>query len=218
MPLIDANEAHDAVVDLLSRRTPFPEPVRSGSDGSPLGAGPAEGGRPLAEIVAERRSVRRFADRPVAKAVLADVLDLAERQQRDQWPEESHGSPELTTLVAAHALAGVEPGLYLRDPVSRQLDRVASVDSVDTLRAAYAPAPVLALICGPVRSMPGASYGNLLVRAGALGQSIWLAGLTHDLCCSVYGGTSEAVGRLSGRARAHLFTVALGHPDRTEPR
>lgn len=222
MPLVPAHEPCDAVADLLRVRSPFPGASPSDRDVAAMsGTEPSRPAKPAAEILAGRRSVRSFADQPLHTDHLADVLRRAEQQQRAQWPVEAHGSPSMTMLVAARTLTGLEPGLYRRDPAAScltALDATVPVGLTDGLHAAYTTAPALVLICGPVRSMPGAVYGNLLVRAGALGYAIWLAALTTGLCCSVYGGTSESISRLSGRARAHLFTLAIGHPDGTEPR
>lgn len=213
MPLIDEAEPHEAATELSSARAAFPdtEPPRSRL-AVPV---PASMPRPLDEVLDSRRSVRQFAARRLSVDALFHVLATAYRQQDGQWPVGRHGCPHLDVLVAAYDIAEVEGGLYPYEPGTGRFGEPLHTDGMPDLGDAYAHAPALLLIRGPVRGTPGASYGNLLVRAGALGHAIWLAALTVDLACSVYGGTSEWVGRLTRRDPAHLFTVAVGYADTT---
>ncbi|MEU4266230.1 hypothetical protein ACYCCF_30860 [Streptomyces argenteolus] len=79
----------------------------------------------------------------------------------------------------------------------------------------YADAPALIFIGGPVVGTSGASYGELMTRAGALGYAAWLSALSHGLECSVFAlpnfRVTQAMRAQEDRTR-HLFTVAVGKP------
>lgn len=209
MPLIAETAPHDAVSEMLHSRTPFPEaegPVAAAT------ATPLQGPCPLlGSAIAARRSVYRFSSDELDPADLIRVLGAAEHQQAAQWPADRHGHPGLSFLVAAHTVTGLEPGLYPRDPVTGSLGRPTRPGLVEDLRDAYVSAPALVLICGPLRATPGAAYGSLLVRAGALGYAVWLAAVSVGLSCSVYGAASASLSRLTRHDPDHLFTVALGY-------
>ncbi|GLW13006.1 hypothetical protein Misp01_81340 [Microtetraspora sp. NBRC 13810] len=236
MPLIREDEFTRSVDDLVRTRSPLPPappgprlcaetgPAHPAAGGGlpdtpphPATGGrlpdspahPAAGGRlPLEEVLRGRRSVRAFTAEPLPLDTLTAVLGLAEHSYLSRH---APGGP-LTTLLALRRVGGLAPGLYHPSPSGAYAELPESPPSADWPRA-FADAPALIFIGGAVVAASGDSYGGLLVHAGALGHTIWLAARTYGLDCSVFGQPDSGVTRAMRRhdpGVRHLFTVALG--------
>ncbi|MEU7278186.1 SagB family peptide dehydrogenase [Streptomyces sp. NPDC045431] len=93
------------------------------------------GSRPLATVLAERRSIRRYAPEPVPLTALAALLQHAARvrgyipplaYQQTQRPSPSGGGRHsLEIHVLARDVQGLEPGAYHYDPFAHALDHLA---------------------------------------------------------------------------------------------
>ncbi|MFI6599167.1 hypothetical protein ACIBHX_23160 [Nonomuraea sp. NPDC050536] len=213
MPLMPDGELGETVTGLLRRPVALP----FGGDGAahdraapPLPANAVA----LEEVLAGRRSVREFDARRPALADLLGVLELAETSQRRQRPAGLGGAADLRTAVAAYGIDGLPAGLYVRDHASGELRRAGEAPWLEELRDSYAHAPTLVLICCPAGCFGADTYGQLLVRAGALGYAVWLAARTYGLDCSVYGKANRHLAGTfmqDGIAMRHLFTIAVGY-------
>ncbi|NBE92322.1 MULTISPECIES: nitroreductase family protein [unclassified Nonomuraea] len=195
MPLISTDELTEPIVAMLRHRTK-PEPV------------PASGRPPvptarLWEALGGRRSVREYSDREPYAETLTAIMELAESTQARQWA----GRTSATLFVVALGVAGLSRGLH-----DRNLRPVCGVEFVHELRVDYANAPAIILIGDSVGTT--ADYGDVLVRAGAIGYAIWLAARSYGLEACVYGATnlraSSVINKVAPGQR-HLFTVALGY-------
>jgi nitroreductase len=224
MPLIHEPDSLRALTDArllprtgTARAHPAPAPcVGSGQvDGAPT--------RPLETVLAGRRSVRRFADGPVALADLVFLIEAAYAADLSNFATEPGGEPCL--LVAAHALEGTQTGVYHYDRFSAsfsspEAEPLGDAQLVDQVRGAYCPAPVLLLICADVTSTDpddlAYAHRRALIRAGAFGDAAWIAARTLGMECSVYGSGCRDLTRLlrrkAGLPARHLFTVAVGRP------
>ncbi|ANH89717.1 hypothetical protein A8713_00035 [Streptomyces sp. SAT1] len=60
---------------------------------------------PLWQVLAARRSVRSFTDRPLTATALSELLATALSAERDRWPGRRPDDP--TVLVLAHRVAGL---------------------------------------------------------------------------------------------------------------
>ncbi|SOD61568.1 hypothetical protein SAMN06297387_103234 [Streptomyces zhaozhouensis] len=213
MPLIPEDETERLMPALVgpARRA---LPATGGRPPAPasVAAAPAAT-RPLDAVLRERRSVRAFAPRPLAAALLSEVFARARATQTRQWPVARHGDVGLRIVLAAPAVDGLAPGLHRWDHAHGFRPLHAGSGVTRSLCEAYTDAPAFALVCGAPGRTADAAYATLLTRAGALGHAILLSACTHGLLCSPWGGASHQVTgalRASGGAGRHLFTIALG--------
>ena len=203
MPLVPVDAPTRHVHDLGTVRTPGAGPAAPRTEHStrvPTG---------LHEVLGQRRSLRRLSGSPVASGVLLSVLDEATATHRTLWPGAEHGTADLRFLVAAYHVENLAPGLYAGR-------RAICAPWLDCLTQTYVPAPALILVCGNV-SAGTVGYAAALVEAGALGYAVWLCALRAGLVGSVFGGaTTEvtAAARMVDQRLRHLFTVAVGNPER----
>ncbi|WP_369192350.1 hypothetical protein [Streptomyces sp. R08] len=153
-----------------------------------------------------------------------DVLDQVRQSglaaERRQWPYEIHGDMGITIAVAAYRVDGLVPGLHLYENVGDG-DPQLTVDDADwlgLLRAKYADAPALLLVCGDLDAAcavhGAAGYPHVLTRCGHAGYAALLSAVSFGLAAAPFGFTvpwPRTVRGLCGEAnRNHLFTVALG--------
>jgi hypothetical protein len=224
MPLIHEPDSLRALMD--ARLLPGTGTVRARPAPAPRGGPGQVGGaptRPLDAVLAGRRSVRRFAERPVGFADLVFLIEAAYAADLSNFGTEPGGEPCL--LVAARALEGTPTGLYRYDRSSASLggpeaEPLGGAQLVDQVRGAYCPAPVLLLICADVTSTDpndlAYAHRRALIRVGAFGHAAWIAARTLGMECSVYGSGCRDLTRLlrrkAGLPARHLFTVAVGRP------
>ncbi|GAA3782531.1 hypothetical protein GCM10022225_83580 [Plantactinospora mayteni] len=214
MPLIREDEFTETVDRLVRTRTPLPPGPAGPFWDVDTGAGrpPVDGTVPLEQVLRGRLSVREFSPEPLPREALTAVLGLAEHSYRTRRVPAGSGAVPLTMLLALHRVQDVRPGLYRPEASGEYPEPVRSRPSVHWPRI-FADAPVLVFIGGSVLTTPAGAYGELLVQAGALGYTIWLAARSHGLDCSVFGQPDHLVTkamRWEEPAARHLFTVALG--------
>jgi hypothetical protein len=173
----------------------------------------------LEEAMPQRRSVRQFTDRSLDETALRRALDDGYRAEATLWPPSAHGHVEFVALIAAFAVDGMAAGLHLvAGPGSGRSDAYLGPRPwLPELRAEYAAAPAIVMICGDARAMEhgqGTGYGSLLTRAAGLGYAAWLSAVRAGLAGAVFGGArypvTETVRRLDPGLR-HLFTLVIGH-------
>ncbi|MCQ4042784.1 nitroreductase family protein [Streptantibioticus rubrisoli] len=217
MPLVPIGEPSRTIADALRQgRGPLPQPVRVPA-GSPV-PGSAEWSSELGDAVRQRRSVRQFAGRPVAPAALSAAIEDGYRAESTLWPARLHGTVDFTVLTAAFAVQGLATGLHHQAVpfVPQSEGPLGNPPWLADLRAEYAPAPAILLICGDISAAgrDGGGYGTLLMRAASLGYAAWLSAVCAGLAGAVFGGAQRAVSaeasRLDHRFR-HLFTLVLGY-------
>lgn len=169
----------------------------------------------LHDVLAGRSATRAFGARRPTAQLLAAVVARALDHDACQWPVDVHGPPP-GLLLAAHDVAGSEPGLHhWKDSDSASGIRpLAQPSWLRDLQTRYCAAPAMFLLHGnPLRASADA-YGDLLVRVGSLGHALWLAARTHGLDACAFGGPSPEVTALLRTADAterHLFTLATGY-------
>jgi len=178
----------------------------------------------LEEALHRRRSVRTFTAEPVSAAELDLIVRSGLAAERTGWPPGRHPAMGVTIAVAAYAVSGIEPGLYLPEPTSGAFSaRPRDEGLLAGLSAQYTIAPVLLLVCGNLTQACAAfgqrGYPQLLVRAGAAGYGAWLAAVAAGLSGCAYGRTNHrvtvavrqhGVPQRGGGSLRHLFTVAVG--------
>ncbi len=220
MPLI---AEHAALRELCASSRPD-VPMPTGRPG-PVSAASAPPVCPAAgQVLAGRRSVRQFADRPVPAALLTDAFRNAMRAERAYWPAEVHGDAGLRLAVATARVDGLATGVHTLSIATAEFAYLAGAALVGELQQEYANAPALVLVCAEhVRDhdvLPRSSYQSRVMRAGALGYAVLLNAMAAGLCGCPFGrAMSEVPITLSARyARPvhHLFTIAIGWPAEAE--
>jgi hypothetical protein len=163
--------------------------------------------------------VRRFADRPLDATAVRQVIHDGFRAEAQLWPREAHGQVEFVALVAAFALDDMPGGLHaVRRPGSDRPDgHLGQPAWLPELRAEYAPAPAIVMICGDARAIEygnSTGYGSLLLRAAGIGYAAWLSAVRAGLAGAVFGGACHPVTatvRQLDPGLRHLFTLVIGH-------
>jgi hypothetical protein len=177
----------------------------------------------IEESLKRRQSVRAFAPSAVPRSQVLGAIAAARAAADAVWPPGRHGGVGLEMLAAAISVDGLAPGLYAAREAGAKL---LTPDSalLDLLRAQYADAPVLILICGDLnqacRSAGQAGYPAALTLAGTAGYAAWLWAISAGLAGCLYGGASQhargAWRELDPNLR-HLFTVSIGIPAEASP-
>jgi hypothetical protein len=231
MPVIAASSLLRDILTPAPAPAPAPAAVADASpSASPSAEAPPEAVHlmSLEEALRRRRSVRTFTAEPVSGPELDLIIGSGLAAERTGWPSGSHPAMGVTIAVAAYAVGGLEPGLYLPEPGTGRLSALPLDEgSLTGWPAQYAVAPVLLFVCGSLTQACAAfgqrGYPRLLVRAGAAGYGAWLAAVGAGLSGCAYGGSNHrvaaAVRRPSAARRGcgslrHLFTVAVGRTAR----
>jgi len=165
-------------------------------------------------LLRKRHAVRSFDCQDLPAEQLAQIMGTARDCYRAQWPA---AGDDLCLLLTTRSASGPGNGaVHSVDLSAPPRTDPVPVGDCHELPQLYADAPALLLVCGDLGGPAAAAYPDLLVRAGALGHAIWLAGLAAGLDGCVFGRAHHRISQLAHQVRPgyrHLFTVALGHPD-----
>jgi SagB-type dehydrogenase family enzyme len=178
--------------------------------------------RPARFAIRSRRSPMAFLPRSLERARLEAVLDACRGRLLAPGPDEP-GS--LGVLVVAHRVEELEAGVHRFDPRTGRLVTTRRGPLADAFvraclsqrMAGTAAAGVLMTVRLPAAVMRGArGYRDILVRAGAVGQDIYLAAVVlglaaRNLAAFLDDPLNELVG-LDGEREAvvHLTMVGQG--------
>lgn len=195
-------------------------------------AGPVPAARltgPLADLLARRRSARRFADRPLDEITLGRLLSSLTGQRAGRgYPSAGALYPvrTVTLLFAADRRSG---RVIQHDPTAHTLTDAGAcpgwADLLDDLAgydAESPPAAVIGCFADPAAML--AKYGErggrfLLIEAGAILQSLTLAAAHLGLVGYPLGGSDDRrmidLAGLDPRSTRWLLGYAIGH--RFEP-
>lgn len=198
---------------------------------------PELGGQPFAELVAERRSEREFAARPLALTELAGILHAAYGRTHQLLAEAPPGiGPQLRAVPSggglypleifafAWSVDGLDPGLYHFDPLRRVVEIVLVGDlSKDVAAAMVYPDPAtgcavlvaVAAVFWRTRFKYGLrGYRFALLEAGHVMQNVLLAATALGLASVPLAGFFDArldqVLGLDGVEESTLYTAAIG--------
>jgi SagB-type dehydrogenase family enzyme len=185
---------------------------------------PATNGGSLGDILRSRRSIRQYSTEPVSLNQLSTMLSVAHRMDAGVWPEEHLHGQALSFLVLAQRVVGLSPGLYLYDAANACLrllrDGLGFEETSELyVQDEFALAPVAVWMVGNLAAACArhGAFGHrqLLVRAGAAGNHLWMAGLGMGLSGSlvagiVAGAAAKELG-LDGYLKASLLALAIGY-------
>ncbi|GIH75824.1 nitroreductase family protein [Planobispora longispora] len=190
----------------------------------PVAAPPAD--RPLEDILADRVSIRDYADRAVPVEVIAASLAAAFRMDREGWPDDCAAGHELGVLVAARTVAGLGQAVYRADEDGARLVPLAGLAADGraaeemVLQIEYAASPVILAVTGSL-STALARHGahghrSLMARASGLAYAALIHASAYGLVGSVFAGFLQSGLRplvdLDGYRQRQLFAVSLGYP------
>ncbi|HSV70199.1 MAG TPA: SagB/ThcOx family dehydrogenase, partial [Methylibium sp.] len=175
-------------------------------------------------VIAARRSVRRFAARPLALDAVAAVLGALALDR----PPLLSGAVRAHLLV--HAVTGLAPGAYRYDPARHALQPAPA--TVAGMRAASRAAALEQDVIGDAAAVlllsiaraawatdadgPARGYRHAFLEAGLVGERAYLAAPAQGLgVCAVGAFYDAELAALAGIDPAHEWVVhlaALGAP------
>lgn len=217
----------ESQTDLAASETPLPRQARETAAENLAGAvslpEPLARSRPLFDVLRDRKAVRSYQGAPISQQALATMLKTAADGDAADWPEEQDIS-KLQLIVVGWRLEGIAPAIYEYVPGRHLLSLIGPAPDQQTegadlvLQTEFARASAIVLITGALGTALArhGSWGhrNLLLRAGAAGQRLWLASLGAGLQGSVFAGFLPAAARrhagVDGYHRAGLLAWATG--------
>ncbi|MGE5095480.1 MAG: nitroreductase family protein [Betaproteobacteria bacterium] len=198
-----------AALDFIGYARPRPARGRAIAPSMPLPAPSRQGGMPLMQALALRRSQRDFSSSPLPDQVLSDLLWCAFGVNRG----EGHGrtAPSAHDAQEVDIYVALPGGLYLYDPDGHDLSLVAKVDArnVTGYQDFVDEAPLdLVYVAGPLKVNGAPAEKRLVfsaVSVGAIVQNVYLYCASAGLATVVRGWLdAEAVSK----------ALQLGHDER----
>jgi nitroreductase len=181
-----------------------------------------QGGKPLMEALALRRSTREFSPRKLAPQVLSDLLWAAYGINR---PENAHRTaPSAMNRQSVDIYVALEEGLYKYEAVPHRLVLVAPVDArKDTGTQNFvAGAPLNLVYVADMKKMQasgGAQSADMVawsaIEAGAVVQNVYLFCASQGLVTVVRASINrEAFAKVATLAPDQRILVAqtIGYP------
>jgi nitroreductase len=154
-------------------------------------------------VIAQRRSIRRFARRSLPLQTLADVL------AHMVAPPGPSLSPAVRVHVVAHDVSGLAPGAYRYEPDHHALTPQATATTPGGTSRAATRAVFAADPLGPARG-----YRHAFLEAGMVGERVYLAAGALGLgACAVGAFHDDEAAALVGVDPAREWVVhfaALG--------
>jgi SagB-type dehydrogenase family enzyme len=186
---------------------------------------PIKGGLPVGYVLANRKSIRAYGDRPIPLDHVSTSLYYAHAADVREWPEEHRFDLSLIYLLLVREVAGLEVGIYEYSPSRHAIIRLTpSLSHAQTtellVQSEFADAPLLVWIAGNLSAACArhGAYGHrqLLLRAGAAAHRVWMTllglGLSGSLVAGLIPGVARKVLGLDGYQRASLIAISAGYP------
>lgn len=212
--------------DLRAAPSVVPEilrtPDRLPSGTIPLPA-PYDGKSTLGDILKARTSVRRFRNDSLSLEHLSTMLSFAKGADVHEWPQENQGCLHLNFMVLAERVENLKSGLYEYDSAEQRLNSIGNPLRREQLSMLYvqeefSSAPLAIWITGNLAASCASdgAFGHrqLLLRAGAAGNRLWMAAMAMGLSGTIIAGMSgsaRGILGLDGYLRIGLLAVALGY-------
>lgn len=191
-----------------------------------------EGGPPLWEVIARRRSRRSYARTPLQLGMLSQLLWAAQGLSGATEGYELRTTPSagalypVETYVLVQSVAGIEPGVYHYDVRGHALERLAAGDpSVHASEAAlgqrFTASANAVFVWTAVFGRSAWKYGERAYRyvyldAGHIAQNVALAavalGLGSCQIAALFDDEMNALLGIDGEAESVLYITAVGRP------
>jgi len=195
--------------------------------------GPAEtGGRPIWEVISERRSVRRFVGEPLSLEDLSQMLWACQGITGTRGEHEFRASPSagalypVETYVVASHVDGLEPGVYHYSVLAHGLEQLYRGDygervamaALDQPMAGQAPAVFIwtGVFQRAKWKYRQRAYRYVYLDAGHLAENLALAAVALGLGTCQIGAlyddeVNEIVG-VDGEDESTLYMTVVGRP------
>jgi len=198
-------------VDANARRIALPEPLATSQS--------------LQGSLDARTAVRTYAPDAIGLAELGTLLRAAADGDRYDWPDEEAAGVGLRLIVVEWRVDRLEPAVWVYEPRTHALAYVGNAPTAGeapalTLQLEFTTAPALIFISGGLAAAC-ARYGSwghrqLLLRAGAAGQRLWLSAIGIGLSGSIFAGflprAADRFAAIDGYLQANLLAFAVGYP------
>jgi SagB-type dehydrogenase family enzyme len=196
--------------------------ANSGAVGLP---GPGRGGGFVGDILRERTSIRRYTNEPISLEQLSTMLSFAHAADVKEWPDEHLKGQALSFFLIAQRVAGLNSGVFTYQPANQSLhfirgplDPYAAVQLY--VQDEFASAPVAIWVVGNLAAACArhGAFGHrqLMLRAGAAGNRLWMAalglGLSGSLVAGLIAGRARRELGLDGYRKSPLLAVTIGYP------
>ncbi len=182
----------------------------------------------LEEALRRRRSGREYADEPLTRRELGQLLWAAQGITSDEGGRTAPSAGALyplEVLAVTRDVEGIEPGVWRYEPEEHALSAVREGDRTSALRAAsldqspVSDAPASIVIAG-VQERTEVKYGErseryVILEAGHAAQNLVLQATTLGLAAVTIGAFDDAdVKQVLGLAADEepLYVVPIGHP------
>jgi len=203
-------------------------------------AGVGDCHQPLDSVLAQRRTVRKFAAAPLRLAEIGDLLEHACGVTSEALLSESKGIKQplraapsggalypIETYLVALAVDGLDRGVYHYQPVARSLETVCLGASREQLAPLVVTAPEQPLSASALLVLSGRwgrvlakyrerGYRNLLLDAGHLAQNLLLVATALDLAaCPLAGFYDDCLAaalELDPTEEPVLYAIMVGKP------
>ena len=195
-----------------------------------LPAPDTEGGAPLYQLLKKRRSVRKFAAKPLDVKILSQMLWAAEGISFDSGQYQFRTAPSagalypVETYVLVNRVTGISPGIYHYDVQNHRLTLLRDGEfGKDMARAALgqgvvekAPAVLIwsALVRRGMWKYVQRAYRYFYLDAGHIAQNAALAAVSLDLgSCQIGAFFDDEVNellQLDGEKETAIYMTAFG--------
>ncbi|HHD56831.1 MAG TPA: dehydrogenase, partial [Desulfobulbaceae bacterium] len=163
----------DPVIEQAFARVSSSSVCRSGKEaGTPY----SDAKKDLKSIILRRRSIREFSGRPVSSAQYRAVCDMIRRNIALDCDE------DIVVFSIVHRVEGMESGLYVDDRCLKKGDFAAMAGYLCLDQSLGADGAATFFLVGDSENYPA-----LMLKAGLLGQRIYLASELQGLGCSGIG-------------------------------
>ena len=163
----------DPIIEQAFVQASFPSVCRRGKGAeAPYSVAKAE----LKSIILRRRSIRRFSGRPVSSVQYRAVCDMIRQDVAFDCDE------DIRVFSIVHRVEGMESGLYIDDRCLRKGDFTAMAGYLCLEQSLGADGAATFFLVGDSEN-----YLALMLKAGLLGQRIYLASGLQGLGCSGIG-------------------------------
>jgi SagB-type dehydrogenase family enzyme len=191
-----------------------------------------EGGVALWETIKARRSVRRYAARPVSLADLSQLLWASQGLTDRTMGQALRSSPSagalypVETYLAAHNIEGLSPGIHHYSIPNHELEEVRPGDfrnaaargALDQGMAAAAPVVFIWTAVFPRSKWKyrQRAYRYVYLDAGHIAQNLALAAVALGLgtcqIAALYDGEINSMLGIDGVEESVLYMSVAGHP------
>jgi SagB-type dehydrogenase family enzyme len=193
--------------------------LAQGPDAIKLPPPETEGGKPLMQALKERRSTREFADRPLPRQVLSNLLWAANGVNRPETGKRTAPSARDWREIDIYLV--IAEGAYRYDAGTHTLERVAGGDlrKHTGVQDFVAMAPINLVYVADLDRMSGAGADQKALYSatdtGFIAQNVYLYCASAGLATVVRGSVDrEALGAALGLAanREIILAQSVGYP------